>query len=472
MIPLQIEDILNSTGGELIAGTLDGAITDISLDSRTISPGNLFVALQGEKHDGNSFFREALAKGAAGAIISRQPQRADEVAKGSFVIKVNDTLRALGDIAQSYRDKVSKTEAIAVSGSNGKTTTKEILCWLLAEKFTIVGSKASFNNYIGVPLTLFEISNHTNVVVLEMETNMIGGIKRLCEIARPSCGIVTNVGDTHLEHLKTKEAVYRERAELIESLPIDGFAVLNHDDPYVVRMKELGSKKVISYGIQNTADFTASGIMSSMHVRAVSGIQNAFLEFTLNKKYKIRLNTIFYKNVYNALAAIAVSISVFKLDMETIIARLRDFRFPPMRMEVLFSDEIAVINDAYNANPQSMREALLTLKKLRMYGRRIAVLGDMHELGENSSVFHFRIGRLCAALRVDILITIGSSASFIAEGAKEAGMSPKNIFIFDDNLKAVADLLLHMLRPKDMVLVKGSRKMKMEELVSMLTHRT
>lgn len=470
-MPLQIKDILNATGGELIAGSPDVEITGFSTDSRTISPGNLFIALQGEKHDGYSFLGEALGKGAAGAVISKRLQKKNTVTKSEIVIRVKDTLRGLGDIAKVYREEFSKAAAIAVTGSNGKTTTKEILRWLLSEEFNVVASKASFNNFVGVPLTLFEINKNTNAVVLEMETNMLGGIRRLCEIARPAFGIVTNIGDTHLEHLETKEEVYKEKAELIESLPHDGFAVLNYDDPYAVRMKELGSKKVISYGIQNKADFTASEIISSIQLRTVSGIQDAFLAFTLNKKYKIRLNTIFYKNIYNALAAIVISNYAFGMNMKTINARLRDFRFPPMRMEVIISDEIGVINDSYNANPQSMSEALLTLNKLRIYGRRIAVLGDMYELGEKSSAFHLQIGRLCATLKVDILITVGSSACFIAKGAEEAGISKKSIFVCDNNLEAVADLLSNLLRPKDIVLVKGSRKMKLEELVYMLTHR-
>ena len=489
MLSLQIQEIIKPIGGDLISRTPLLKVKGISTDTRTLLGGDLFIALKGENFDGHSFLEEAFKKGAIGAIVSKKFKIQNSKFKNKIIIKVKDTLKALEDIAKIYREKFN-ISVIAVTGSNGKTTTKEMLSYILSGEFKTVKSKASFNNFIGVPLSLLEIKKDTQVVILEMETNLLGGIRRLCEIARPSTGIVTNIGDTHLEYLKTKEAVFKEKSELIESLPGEGTAVLNFDDPYVVRMKELAkTKRVITFGIENKANFLASEIK-----------RDAFVEFTLNPvrcglskgvnaNHKVRLNTIFYKNVYNALAAIAVSHSVFDLSLEMVIAKLREFRFPPRRMETIdFSTkgrfasgekDIKIINDSYNANPQSMQEALFTLKNINPVGyrlssgantsgRRIAVLGDMLELGEKALDFHYRTGKLVAACQIDILVTVGNLARHIANGAKEGGIPEENIFIFDNNEKAGA-MLATILRPVDTILVKGSRKMKMERIIDTLT---
>ncbi len=491
MIPLQIKEIIKSIGGDLILSTPLLKVGGISTDTRTLLEGDLFIALKGENFDGNSFLKEAFKKGAAGAIVSKKFKIQDSRFKDKIIIKTEDTLKALENIAKLYRKKFN-VPVVAVTGSNGKTTTKEMLSYILSGELKTVKSKASFNNFIGVPLSLLEIKKDTQVVILEMETNVLGGIRRLCEIARPSTGIVTNIGDTHLESLKTKEAVFKEKSELIEYLPSEGTAVLNFDDPYAARMKELAkTKRVIAFGIENKANFWASEIK-----------RGAFIEFTLNSvgcglskgvnvNYKVRLNTIFSKNVYNALAAIAVSHLVFNLSLETVIAKLREFRFPPMRMETIdFSakgrfasgeKDVKIINDSYNANPQSMQEALWTLKNINPVrgklsngvntsGRKIAVLGDMLELGEKTLDFHYRTGKLCAACQIDILITVGNLARHIAKGAKDAGIAKENIFTFDD-IQETTEMLSQILKPKDVILIKGSRRVKMEEILNMLSRR-
>lgn len=454
MEPILLSQIIKATGGSLISGLLDIKISGISIDSRTISCGDLFIALKGEKFDGHSFLEEAFKKGAMGAIVSKKFKIQNAKIKDKIIIKVKDTLKAFGDIAKIYRERFDIT-LIAVTGSNGKTTTKEMLAHILSNEFKIVKAKASFNNFVGVPLTLLEIKKNTQVVVVEMETNLLGGIRRLCEIARPSIGIVTNIGDTHLEYLNTKEGVYKEKLELIESLPGNGVAVLNFDDPLVKRMTDVAkTQKIISFGIEKRSDLWASKI----------NIKDTFLEFTLNN-HKVRLDTIFKSNVYNALAAIAVAYSVFGLNLETVVAHLREFRFSPMRMELIKLKDIKIINDSYNANPQSMKEALFTLKNIHTPGRRIAVLGDMLELGEKTSDFHYQVGKLCAACKIDILVTVGNLAQHIANGAKEAGIFEENIFTFD-NIQKTIEILPNILKTKDVILIKGSRRMKMEEIVN------
>ena len=491
MLSLQLEEIIKYLGGDLISRTPLLKVRGISIDTRTLLEGDLFIALKGENFDGHSFLEEAFKKGAIGAVVSKKFKIQNSKFKNKTIIKVKDTLKALEGIAKIYREKFN-IPVIAVTGSNGKTTTKEMLSYILSGELETVKSKASFNNFVGVPLSLLEIKEDTQVVILEMETNILGGIRRLCEIARPSTGIVTNISDTHLEYLKTKEAVFEEKSELIESLPGEGTAVLNFDDPYTLKMKEMTkARRVITFGVENKANFWASEIIKS----------DAFVEFTLssvkqglsdkaNVNHKVRLNTIFSKNVYNALAVIAVSHSVFDLSLEAIITKLREFRFPSRRMEIIsFSakgrftsgeKDIKIINDSYNANPQSMQEALFTLKNIissvgcklssgvNASGRKIAVLGDMLELGEKAGDFHYRTGKLCATCRIDILVTVGKLARHIAQGAKEGGVPEEKIFIFDNNEKAGA-MLATILRPVDTVLIKGSRKMEMERIIDTLT---
>jgi len=469
-----IKEIIKATRGDLITGSLDLKVGGISTDTRTLFKGDLFIALKGEKFDGHCFLEEALKKGAVGAVIS------EKVKSEKITIKVKDTLQALGDIAKIHREKFSKIKVIAVTGSNGKTTTKEMLGFCLSKRFNVLKAKASFNNFVGVPLTLLEVKKDTRIVILEMETNILGGIRRLADVAKPSVGIVTNIGDTHLQFLKTRENVFKEKAELIKSLPDKGIAVLNSDDPYIVKMKELAKgRRVITFGIKNKSDdFRAS------HIK----IKDMRLEFILNDQYKIRLNTILCANVYNALSTVAATHSVFGLNLKAVAAYLEEFRFPPMRMELVRLKDIEIINDCYNANPQSMREALLTFKNIHPVrntkssrrgnkisngvntsGRRIAVLGDMLELGQNSADFHYQLGKLCGTCQIDILVTVGNLAQHIANGAKEAGMLKKNILNFDDTRDA-AHVLSNILKPKDVILIKGSRKMDMGKIVEWLNY--
>lgn len=493
MMPLQIKEIIKAIGGDLISANPPPEVRGISTDTRTLLRGDLFIALKGEKFDGHTFIEEALKKGAVGAIVSEvrsqksEDRRQRTENRNRVVIKVKDTLKALGDIAKIYRKKFSKIKVIAVTGSNGKTTTKEMLGYVLSKRFNVLKAKASFNNFVGVPLTLLEIRKDTQVVILEMETNLLGGIRKLANVAKPWVGIVTNISDTHLQFLKTRESVFKEKTELIESLPSCGIAVLNADDPYVVKMKGLAEgRRVITFGIKNKSDFRASCIeIKDKHLEfilnpALSATQRRFVvrKGGVNGQYKVRLNTIFYGNVYNALAAVATAHLVFGLNLEAVVARLEEFRFPPMRMELIRLKDMKIINDCYNANPQSMREALLTLKGIQTYGRKIAVLGDMLELGQNSADFHYQIGKLCGACQIDILITVGNLACHVRRGAEEAGILKENIFTpLDskrltgftlDNTQSTAQLLSNILKPKDVILIKGSRKMRMEEVVERL----
>lgn len=450
MEPVSVSWIVEATDGVLLCGDPSRMISGISIDSRTISKDELFIALRGERFDGHSFIIDVIKRGAAGAIIQSEIE-VNDIA----MIRVKDTLKALGDIAKAYRERFDP-KVVAISGSNGKTTTKEMVGYLLQRRFNTLKAMASFNNFVGVPLTLFGIEKGVQVVVLEMETNLLGGIRRLCEIARPSIAIITNISDTHLESLKTREGVFMEKLELLDSLPKDGVAVLNADDPFIERMKRKGC---ITYGIMKKADFNASCIK-----RDTSSIS-----FLLNNEYRVELNTFFYCNVYNALGAIAGS-NVLGLDIGEAVEGLSKFRFPKMRMEMVTLGDLRIINDAYNANPKSMEEALHTLKEMEGK-RRVAILGDMLELGDKGEAFHYEIGRISTHCKIDVLVTIGGLASYISRGAKDSGMDEDRIFTYNTKEEALRDIP-YIIRGGDTILVKGSRRMRLEEIVDWIENKT
>lgn len=417
-------------------------------DSRKIKSGDLFVAIVGKKYDGHSFLKQAQARGAIAAIISK-PHKT-KITK----IKVNDTTIALGDIAKFYRQK-NFVQIIGITGSNGKSTTKEILSFLLASKFKTESSQSSFNNFIGVPLTMFKIQLDTQVLVQEMETNIIGGINRLCDISKPLVGVITNIGSTHLQSLKSKNGVYKEKSELIKNLPSWGVSILNRDDDYYADFKnDSGANRIITFGLNQKADFSADNIDMGKN----------FISFVVNKKEKFHINTLFHKNIYNVLAAISVSSGVFGLKLKDASRILKKFKFLPLRSEIINLGSLKIINDSFNANPASMKEAINTL--LSVEGKRkIAVLGDMKELGKKEIQFHKEIGVFCFNQGIDILIAIGDLAKYIALGAENVGMKSNNINYCKSNSEAVK-LLNVLLRKGDVVLFKGSRSMRLEEIVN------
>ncbi|OPX29594.1 MAG: hypothetical protein B1H08_03575 [Candidatus Omnitrophica bacterium 4484_171] len=459
MEALTIKEILDVTGGKILFSSYkdDTVVKNISTDSRTIKKGDLFVALKGERFDGHKFVLNAYEKKAQAALISKDIHTKNrKFLKHFYLIKVKDTLRALGDIAAYYRDKF-KVSAVGVTGSNGKTTTKNMIAALLSSKFSIISSYASFNNFIGVPLTVFRIRKDTDILVQEMETNILGGIERLSYITKPSVGVVTNIGPTHLESLKTEYNVFREKSELVKSLTRDGSSVINRDDNFFMELKkQSSSKRIITFGINKSADFKAENIRM-----AKEGIY-----FSIGR-VRFFLPTLFYKNVYNALAAISVSKGIFGISLKQSALLLKDFRFPHLRAQLIKTQKALIINDCFNANPQSMEDAISMLIALRG-NNKIAVLGDMFELGTNSDKFHYKIGRFCANLNLDALITYGRKSRFIARGAKDNGL---NRITCCKTHKDVVKSLINDIKPPSVVLVKGSRAMRMENIVRELLRK-
>ncbi len=452
MKPMTVESIRAATRGLMVCGSREHEVTGISTDTRSIAPGDLFVALSGERYDGHDFIRDALAVGACGAVYSRDFPLYRQDANHTF-IKVSDTLTALGDIARAYRRSL-QAAVVGITGSNGKTTTKEMVRHLLEEKLSTVASPASFNNFVGVPLTIFSADASTAVIVIEMGTNRPGEIARLAQIAAPGMGVITNVGRSHLEGFGSKEGVARAKAELLHELTDDGVAILNADDDEVIKMGRL-APRVVTFGVGEDADVFAAGI-----ARTPSGF-----EFLLNGAARTELNVPGRQNIHNALAAIAVCRRL-GVELEYLAERLGSFRLPAMRLEERQIRGALVINDAYNANPESVSGAIEELLE-RKGKRKFLVFADMLELGEHSPQLHRDVGCMAAGAGLDFCWVTGQEALHCVEGARESGMS-EEFAAFFPTLESLADALRRTICEGDIVLVKASRGMCLERLFELL----
>ena len=452
-----VNEILEASGGKLISGSGEAVFTSISTDSRTIGAGALFVALVGPNFDGHAFIEDAARRGAAGFLVNRNARIAP-AARAHAVVEVEDTLFALGEIARRHIEK-SGVPILAVTGSTGKTTTKEMLASILDEHFGagVQKTEGNFNNLIGLPLTAFGLTASHKAAVFEMGMNMRGEIRRLARIARPRIGVITNVSAVHLEHLKTVGAVAEAKGELLEDFGADNFAVLNADDGRVAGMAEGRTFRVIFFGIEKKADVTARNIAA----RGFEGVD--FDLCAKDETTRVRLSCIGKHNVYNALAAAAAA-TAFGVETAAIAAGLEAFRPAAMRCRILDVFGIRIIDDTYNANPSSMDAALEMLVELARGGRAIAVLGDMFELGDESPAAHRRLGRHAAKLGIDRLFLLGEHARLTAEGAAEEKLAERCVEIFSSHRDIVTKLRGEG-RRGDVILVKGSRGMRMEQVV-------
>jgi UDP-N-acetylmuramoyl-tripeptide--D-alanyl-D-alanine ligase len=452
MIKLDLNQLLSITSGNLLAPGNGREILGVSIDSRTIQPKNLFIALKGENKDGHDFILEAVKKGAS-AVLLEKPEGVLEKIFGVHLISVADTKKSIQDISQWYR-KLFEVKVVAITGSNGKTTTKDMSAEVLSAKFKVLKSKKSYNNQIGVPLTILDLENDTDFLIAELGMNQPGEIAILSKIVSPQIGVITNIGPAHLESMKNLETIAQEKFSLIENMAMKGTAILNADDQFSFERIKTEKRKVLSFGIKNKADFQGSKIRIS---------SDGKVSFSINDRIEIKLKLLGRHNVYNALAAFAIGKSV-GLEDEKIKQKLQNFSPAEFRMELLEIKGIRIINDSYNANPASMQNALLTLKEMKTKGKKIAVLGDMLELGKESQIFHQKMGEEIFKLKINVLVCVGELVKSIAEGAKRKGLDSSKVFSFKTNEQA-SSFLLEFLKEGDLVLVKGSRKMKLEEVV-------
>lgn len=423
-------------------------ITGVSIDSRTIKKGELFVAIPGEKYDGHDFIAEAVKKGAAGAVISTKKIHPSSI----FFVVVSDTLMALGQLARFHRERFD-IPAIAVTGSNGKTTTKEMIAAILGSEWAPLKNSGTQNNLVGVPLTLFKLTDANQSFIVELGMNKKGEIRQLAEISRPNIGIVTNIGPSHLLYLGDLDGVYRAKKELLDFLSRGDIALLNGDDPFLNRFsrKDL---KVLRFGMDKCADFRAENIRRENHGWSFE---------VEGEVYSLRLPA--YHDIYNALAAISVGM-LFNIPSARIRKTLANYVSLDKRMARGIIKGIEFIDDTYNSNPLSMRSAIRTLSNYTSTGSKILISGDMLELGKKAAYYHSEIGELVAESDIDKFISVGRLArnSFIA--AKKMGM--RDIWFCKTKEEAAA-ILRRVTRPNDVVLVKGSRAMRMEEVIKCFT---
>ncbi len=453
----EVNELIKATGGKLICGSKDAKAKGISIDTRGIGRQEAFIAIKGNNFDGHDFIREAVNKGAS--CIIRQTGRAQYAAAHNTqprttLIEVKDTVKALGDIARFQRRKFD-IPVIAVTGSNGKTTTKEMAAQLLSGRSEVLKSEGTKNNHIGLPIALIKLRDCHDFTVLEAGTNHPGEIDYLGGICLPNVAIITNIGSSHLQHLKDERGVYREKSSLLKHLKSPRIAIFNADcrhlGPQVLR--DYKNRVVIGFGINRPSDFVATDIK----------IKNGRLQFLLNHKYRFTLNTLGYYNIYNALAAVALA-RIFGIGYKDIIKRLSGFEFPRGRMKIIKLNNINFIDDTYNSNPISLQHALDVLGNFRAGGRRIFVMGDMLELGDKAALHHSRAGQRAAEV-CDCFVAVGKLSASAAKEARAKGLADENIFHCADSLQA-RDILFKKITPgpADIILVKGSRSMKMEEV--------
>jgi UDP-N-acetylmuramoyl-tripeptide--D-alanyl-D-alanine ligase len=452
MVKLDKNDFLKISGAEIKGEPQEFSVNGVTVDSRKVFPGEAFFAIKGNNLDGHGFIKDAFSKGAEIAVVEKKwlNENIQYFPERTFVA-VNDTLKSLQELANNHRRKFS-IPLIAITGSNGKTTTKDITAQVLSKKMKILKTEGNLNNHIGMPLTLLRLNEEHRIAVVEIGINHKGELMQLCEIAEPTHGIITNIGRAHLEFLSTVEGVAEEKSQLFKYLGQNGTAFVNIDDELVAKYQNLVGIK-ITYGQNKLAQVRGK----------ITGIaENGCINMEV-KKTQIYLQIPGKHQFYNALAACAVGLT-FGVEIEEIKNALETFRPGNKRMEIIDIGSVKFINDSYNANPDSVKVALETLKNMEIEngGRKVVVFGDMFELGEKSIEEHRKIGKLASELRFDFLFTVGNNAKFTATEAIKSRM--QNVEHFNDKHK-LARYLKEFLQENDIVLIKGSRGMKMEEIL-------
>ncbi len=444
-------EVLEATKGQCISSAQVDDFVGVSTDTRALMPGSLFVALSGDRFDGHDFVQEAIRQGAKGLIVSREP---DEFLPGVAVFLVRDTRSAFQDLARFHRRRFH-LPVIAVTGSNGKTSTKDMIAAVLSMKLNVLKTEANFNNEIGLSQTLLKINDTHQAVVVEMGMRGRGEIAGLAGIALPTVGVVTNVGETHLERLGSIENIAAAKAELIEALDGNGMAVLNGDDLYARAMHAQTAARVVYYGLNPQAEVRAANLKTS-----AQGV--SFDCMAGNVSFPVTVPIPGIHNAYNALAAIAVGLEL-GIEPAEVAQGIRRYSPGKMRLDIRQYGDITVIDDTYNASPLSMSAAIEVLGSVAK-GRKLAAIGDMLELGTAAHSAHAKVGEHLASVGVEVVLTLGEMARVTGETALRQGV-PVAIAC-QDHAEAIGELRRRLL-PGDTLLIKGSRGMTMEKLLDL-----
>jgi UDP-N-acetylmuramoyl-tripeptide--D-alanyl-D-alanine ligase len=448
--PVSISTIAEWADGRLSRGNPAATANAVSTDSRALEPGSLFVALRGEKFDGHDFLPQVAQSGAAGAVVEEAPA---DIPSDFALLLVDDTLAALQRMAASYR-RTLPMKVINITGSNGKTSTKDFTAAVLSRRGRVAKTQGNLNNHIGLPLTILRASSREDFGVFEIGMNHPGEIAPLARIARPDAAIITNIGVAHIEFMGTVEAIAQEKGTLAEAVRSGGFVVLPVDDPFTDSISARTRAKVIRAGIDHgdvyATDLRSTSTGSSFWVHSHGSVAQGSL--VAPGRHMVR----------NAMLAVAVGLQ-YGVPLEECLEGLRSARLTKGRLERKMIRGVCVFDDSYNANPDSMVAALETLGQVS--GRRIAVLGQMNELGVESDNGHRRVGEAAAREKIDCVITVGPIAAGIAQAAREHGVP---LTLVPETTAEAAAILRSMARDGDTVLVKGSRSVKMETIVEEL----
>ncbi|ACI19321.1 UDP-N-acetylmuramoyl-tripeptide--D-alanyl-D-alanine ligase [Dictyoglomus thermophilum] len=451
---LTVEDILKATKGILIKGNFKDKVDSISTDSRNIKKDDVFIALKGEKFDGHEFVKDAILKGAKGVIVSRDVNLEDK----AFIIKVQDTLKALQDIANYYL-KTLNAKVIGITGSSGKTTTKNLVGRLLKLIGKVYVSKENFNNEIGVPLSILEAEKDVDFLVLEMAMRGKGEISLLSKIAEPDIGVITNIGWAHIGRLGSREAIMEAKAEIFDYIKEDGIAILNRDDSFSMKIYERLHIKKYTFGFEEGSDLRGLILDKGKESYTLG------LYFPDGKRLTLSL-PVYPLNIYrNLLSALLV---LWSISPESIYRVKEDFDFtlPKQRLDVKRNkDGLVIIDDTYNANPDSMKTAIEYLELLDVPGRKVALLGDMLELGNYSIEGHKEVIEEVLKRNIDVIVLYGQEMKKALDEFEKIDWSKVH---WSDNPEEIKSILRRSLQPKDTVLIKGSRAMRMEDFVKFL----
>ncbi|MCL2024427.1 MAG: UDP-N-acetylmuramoyl-tripeptide--D-alanyl-D-alanine ligase [Coriobacteriia bacterium] len=468
---LTIARIAELVDGEILSGAPDAEVVGVSIDTRTLEEGNLFVALKGEHADGHSYVNKAVKAGAAVALVSRR-EAADQVAgiaerKGTAFVLVDDTLKALHDLARGWLEIV-KPRVVGITGSTGKTSTKELMAATLGQRFRTAATPENENNEIGVPLTALRAAEDTEVLIVEMGMRGRGQIAELCDIVNPEIGVVTSIGPSHIELLGSVDEIIAAKSELLKALPYQGLAVIEAGKPYSEKLEQASNARVMTVGV----DLEDAKVMAT-HVTLDSSACASAHVLSLKGEFDITLGVPGLHQLTNALMVVAVA-QELGIPSEIIEKGLEEARVGGMRfkMDINAATDLTVINDAYNANPNSMEQAVRTLASLDAPGRRICVIGDMLELGDTAPDEHRAAGAIVAHCEIDYLFAFGDYATHLLEGARLNGMDEKTNRIARAYDWIELDLMLEELQaalePGDIVLVKASRGMELERVADVL----
>jgi len=457
---LRLQKIIDFSGAELIQGDNDLIIEEIVIDSREVKNNFLFIAIIGEKQDGHQYLEDAVKNGATALIVDREIKNDFIINNEISILKVDNTTKALQDIAHNYRMTFEDLKVIAVTGSAGKTTTKDLIYSVLSQKYNCLKTEGNYNNHIGLPLTLLQLTAEKKFAIVEMGMSALAEIDLLAKIAVPDLGVVTNVAAAHLKQLGSLENIAKAKKELIDNLSSSDTAVLNYDNLYTRKMGKDSKAEVLYFGFESGADIKVLFYNYDP--------DEEIMKFTLsykNEKYSFRFNRAGKHNIYNAMIAILIAFK-YNLNTSLIQTGLLKTKFSSLRMEFIeLKNGAKIINDSYNANPLAVKAALDVLAE-KKGDRKIAVLASMLELGESSTKKHQEIGKYASQKNIDILITIGKEAEEIAIGAASK-METEKIVSLADN-KACINFLVNEMKNGDLILIKGSRANKLEEIVKEL----